>query len=169
MAFEKGNKKDGKHYWLTRGPLMNQLQSEFNFDFDPCPFPKPENFDGLNVDWGHSNYVNPPFGSYKDRSNGKRLGPTAWIRKSIQEFKKGKRVVIVYPVDGWLMELLDAGATVRNLGVTKWLATEDNTPGRGTGRKTGCFILEPPNYVSGAGVGADISYNGSASIQKTLF
>jgi hypothetical protein len=118
---------------------------------------------------GHSNYVNPPFGSYKDRSSGKRLGPTAWVRKSISEFKKGRRVVIIYPIDGWLMELLDAGATIRNLGVIKWLAIEDNMPGKGTGRKTGCFILEPPGYVQNLEPTNGIAYNGKAALQKTLF
>lgn len=44
--------KDGKHYWLTPEPLMDELNREFNFDFDPCPYPLPEGFDGLTVEWG---------------------------------------------------------------------------------------------------------------------
>ena len=61
--FHKGNPKDGKHYWLTPDDLMKELNNEFKFDFDPCPYPKPEDFDGLTNEWGKSNYVNPPFGS----------------------------------------------------------------------------------------------------------
>ena len=74
MAFENGNKADGKHYWLTPPELMAQLQSEFNFDFDPCPYPKPDGFDGLRCEWGHRNYVNPPFGSYTCVVDGKKRG-----------------------------------------------------------------------------------------------
>lgn len=37
--------------------------------------------------------------------------------------------------------LLGAGAEVRNLGDVKWLATEDGTAGKGTGRHIACFIL----------------------------
>ena len=62
--FHKGNGDDGKHYWLTPPDLMAKLQAEFGpFDFDPCPYPKPEGFDGLTCEWGQRNYVNPPFGS----------------------------------------------------------------------------------------------------------
>ena len=39
--------------------------------------------------------------------------------------------------------LLKAGAEIRNLGDVKWLATEDNKPGKGTGRHIACFILDP--------------------------
>ncbi len=39
--------------------------------------------------------------------------------------------------------LLAAGAEVRNLGDVKWLATEDGSTGKGTGRHIACFILEP--------------------------
>lgn len=141
--FHKGNGYDGKHYWLTPPDLMNSLQTEFAFDFDPCPWPKPEEFDGLTCEWGKSNYVNPPFGSIVHQ--GKKKGPTAWIRKAIEESKKGKRVVVVYPVDKWVLMMLESGAKVRNLGDVKWCATEDGTQGKGTGRHIACFILDPSN------------------------
>lgn len=94
--FHVGNGVDGKHYWLTPPSLFNSLNAEFAFDFDPCPFPLPEGFDGLTCEWGQSSYVNPPFGSIMHQ--GKRKGATAWARKAIAEAKKGKRVVMVYPI-----------------------------------------------------------------------
>ncbi len=138
--FHSGNGDDGKHYWLTPPELMEQLQMEFQFDFDPCPHPKPDNFDGLTCEWGQSNYVNPPFGSIVHQ--GKKKGMTAWVRKAIAEHEKGKRVVMVYPVDKWLLMLLKAGATVRNLGDVRWVATEDGSQGKGTGRHIACFVLD---------------------------
>jgi hypothetical protein len=137
--WHRGNGKDGKHYWLTPPALMAALQKEFNFDFDPCPFPKPEDFDGLTCEWGARNYVNPPFGSIMH--NGRKRGPTAWARKALEEHKKGKRVVFVYPIDKWVLMMLAAGATVQNLGDVHWVATEDGTPGQGTGRHVAAFIL----------------------------
>jgi hypothetical protein len=76
--------------------------------------------------------VNPPF-----------HGPTQWVRKAIAEQAKGKRVVIVFPIDKWIHMLLEAGAEVRNLRDVKWCATEDGQPGKGTGRWIACFVLEP--------------------------
>ena len=111
------------------------------FDFDPCPCPLPEGFDGLTCDWGESNYVNPPFGSIVHE--GKKKGMTAWVRKALAEHAKGKRVTMVYPIDKWVLMLLAAGAKVTNLGDVRWLATEDGTPGKGTGRHIACFVLEP--------------------------
>jgi hypothetical protein len=108
-------------------------------DFDPCPFPKPEDFDGLTCEWGSSNYVNPPFGSILHE--GRKKGPTAWARKAIAEAEKGKRVVLVYPIDKWVLMLLKAGAQVRNLGDVRWHSTEDGQPGKGTGRHIAAFIL----------------------------
>jgi len=143
--FHVGNGDDGKHYWLTPPELYADLDAEFAFDFDPCPFPLPEGFDGLTCEWGQSNYVNPPFGSIIHQ--GKKKGPTAWVRKAIEEQQKGKRVVLVYPVDKWVLMLTKAilgdHAQIRNLGDVKWLATEDGTAGKGTGRHIACFILEP--------------------------
>ena len=140
MSFESGNSKDGKHYWLTPPELYRQLNDEFAFTFDPCPYPKPDNFDGLDAEWGDSNYVNPPFGVVMH--NGKKKGATAWARKCIEESKKGKKVVMVYPIDKWVLMLLEAGAKVRNLRDVKWVATEDGSVGPGTGRHIACFVLE---------------------------
>lgn len=138
--FHKGNGSDQKHYWLTPPALYASLDSEHKFTFDPCPFPKPIDFDGLTCEWGESNYVNPPFGSIVHQ--GRKKGPTAWARKAIIEAKKGKRVVLVYPIDKWVLMLLAAGAKVSNLGDVKWLATEDGSEGKGTGRHIACFVLE---------------------------
>lgn len=87
--FHQGNGDDGKHYWLTPPDLYAKLDAEFHFDFDPCPYPLPDGFDGLMCEWGRSNYVNPPFGD------------------------------------------------------VRWLAIEDGSQGKGTGRHIACFVLEP--------------------------
>jgi hypothetical protein len=139
--FHVGNSQDQKHYWITPAWLMADLQLEFQFDFDPCPHPKPPDFDGLTCEWGKSNYVNPPFGSVIHQ--GRKKGMTAWVRKALVEHAKGKRVVMVYPLDKWILMLLTAGAEVRNLQDVRWLATEDGSEGKGTGRHIACFILNP--------------------------
>ena len=140
--FHIGNGDDGKHYWLTPADLYVRLDAEFAFTFDPCPYPLPEGFDGLTCEWGAVNYVNPPFGSIIHK--GKKKGPTAWVRKALEEVAKGKIVVLVYPIDKWVLMLLAAiGADVRNLGDVRWCATEDGSPGKGTGRHIACFILKP--------------------------
>ena len=71
--------------WETPVEVYQTLNAEFGFDFDPCP-PNP-GFDGLAVDWGSSNFVNPPYG----RQIGK------WISKGYAEHKKGKIVVFLIP------------------------------------------------------------------------
>lgn len=147
--FHQGNGSDGKHYWITPPELYAELDAEFHFDFDPCPYPKPDDFDGLTCEWGESNYVNPPFGSIMHQGPSdkkpKKKGPTAWMRKAIEEYKKGKSVVIVYPVDKWVLMMTEALGVyeIRNLGDVKWLAIEDMTKGKGTGRHIAAFILRP--------------------------
>ena len=133
--------RDGRHYWLTPPDLMASLQAEFAFDFDACPFPLPAGFDGLTMPWGGATYVNPPFGSIMHE--GKRKGMTAWVRKALAERAAGKTVVVVYPLDKWVLMLLAAGAEVTNLGDVRWLATEDGKPGAGTGRHIARFVLRP--------------------------
>lgn len=84
---------------------------------------------------------------------GKKKGPTAWVRKAIIEHAKGKRVVLVYPVDKWVLMLLKTiigeSAQIRNLGDVRWLATEDGTAGKGTGRHIACFILDHRRILEG--------------------
>ncbi len=56
-----GSKKTDN--WQTPPELLEKLNEEFDFDFDPCPL-RP-NFDGLKVDWGKRNFVNPPYSKVK--------------------------------------------------------------------------------------------------------
>ena len=82
---------------------------------------------------------------------GKKKGPTAWMRKAIEEQRKGKLSVVVYPVDKWVLMMLAAcGAqNVRNLGDVKWCATEDGSAVKGTGRHIACFVLTPNDRTVG--------------------
>jgi len=81
--------------------------------------------------------------------NGKKKGPTAWARKAIKEQLKGKLVVLVYPIDKWVLLMLSAvGSSVRNLGDVRWLAIEDGKPGMGTGRHIACFVLPGINQTT---------------------
>ncbi len=138
-GFNGGNAKDKKHYWLTPPDLYQRLDDEFSFDFDACPFPKPEGFCGLQTPWGQSTYCNPPFGSII--VDGKKMGPTAWARKALREHEQGKTAVMVYPVDKWIHYMINAGAELRSLGDVRWHSTEENKPGPGIGRFTMAFIL----------------------------
>lgn len=140
--FHQGNRNDGRHYWLTPPALYARLDAEFHFDFDPCPYPLPQGFDGLTCEWGQSNYVNPPFGSILH--NGRKKGPTAWVRKAILEQCRGRRSVLVLPLDKWVLLLLkSAGTPIRNLGDVRWCAIEDGKQGPGNGRHIALVILEP--------------------------
>jgi hypothetical protein len=144
--FHNGNGDDGKHYWLTPPALRDAIREEFGDFFDPCPHPKPADFDGLTCEWGTVNYVNPPFGSIIH--DGKKKGMTAWVRKALEEWRKGKTVIMVYPIDKWVLMLTGAilgdDADIRNLGDVKWLAIEDGSEGKGMGRHIAMFILRPP-------------------------
>ena len=120
-----GNAVGGKHYWLTPPELREQIRAEFGPNiFDPCPFPRPEGFDGLRIEWGLVNYVNPLF-----RKGGVEGAPgiSEWVKKIIIEQAKGKTSILVFPSFSWLHLLINAGAEMRSLGQVHWLATEDRT------------------------------------------
>ena len=71
--------------WQTPTELYNKLNSEFNFNFDPCPIDWEQGDpDGLAIEWGSSTFVNPPYSKV-----------ALWIKKSHEEWKKGKTVVML--------------------------------------------------------------------------
>lgn len=123
---ERGNGRDGKHYWLTPPELFEELREEFGEMYDPCPYPRPPGFDGLSSEWGPVNYVNPLFITVRD-ADGRRVGMTAWIRKAIEEQAKGRTSVLVFPQHRWVHMLVEAGAEMRSIGDVRWIATEDGS------------------------------------------
>jgi len=78
--------KENSDHWQTPQWLYDQLNREFNFDFDPCPIYA--EFDGLGIEWGQSNFINPPYN---------RVDKPKFIQKSFDEWKKGKTCVLLIP------------------------------------------------------------------------
>lgn len=72
--------------WATPKDLYDELNGEFNFDFDPCPLKENPDIDGLAIEWGESNFVNPPYSDIKN-----------WCTKAVAEWEKGKTVVMLIP------------------------------------------------------------------------
>ena len=77
---------EASDHWATPKSLYDELNNEFNFDFDPCPLHA--DFDGLAVEWGQSNFVNPPYN---------RVDKPRFIQKSYDEWQKGKTCVLLIP------------------------------------------------------------------------
>jgi site-specific DNA-methyltransferase (adenine-specific) len=71
--------------WKTPKAVYQVLDSEFQFDHDPCP--PNYTIDGLKSDWGGVNYVNPPYGRELPK----------WIIKGYEEWQKGKTIVFLIP------------------------------------------------------------------------
>jgi len=83
-------KRKDNDNWLTPLKIYEPLNDEFNFDFDPCPYNEGEILnDGLKIDWGKRNFVNPPYSPDLKK---------AFILKGIEEMKKGKTSVFLIPV-----------------------------------------------------------------------
>jgi len=73
--------------WETPQDLYDSLNEEFDFDMDPCPLNS--NFDGLSIEWGKSNFINPPYS---------RVLKEKFTIKAIEESKKGKTCIMLLPV-----------------------------------------------------------------------
>lgn len=76
--------KSQKQNWKTPKAFYQALDSEFHFDFDPCP--EDPGFDGLMTSWGSVNFVNPPYSNLKK-----------WIEKGFLEHMRGSVVVFLIP------------------------------------------------------------------------
>lgn len=82
LGFGKKSDSNATPKWL-----YDTLDKEFQFTFDPCPLEP--TFNGLEVPWKESNFVNPPFSD---------IG--TWVEKAVHEhFKKegatGKSVFLI--------------------------------------------------------------------------
>ena len=102
--------------------------------FDPCPYES--NFDGLSIEWGEKNFVNPPYSKASD-----------FIDKAIVEHKKGKLVVLLIPArtdTKYFKKLVDYGVDITF--VTGRLHFNDSNSApfpscyiRLNGEKTNCY------------------------------
>lgn len=76
--------------WQTPNNLYHELHKVFDFNFDPCPLNHDITaWDGLHVDWGTRNYINPPY---------TRKLKEAFVLKAVEESKKNKLCVLCLPV-----------------------------------------------------------------------
>ena len=86
----KNRNLNHKDDWQTPKYLYNELNQEFNFNFDPCPYMHNlEEWDGLKIEWNKRNFVNPPYS---------RKLKEEFVKKAILESKKGKLCVLLLPV-----------------------------------------------------------------------
>ena len=127
-----------KRFWRIPPKIYEALDGEFHFDFDPCPYPRPAHYNSLVVPWGNSNWVNPPF----CKADAPYGGPSAFARKAVEEFHKGKRSVVVLPVPNSIGILLAAGAKVRYAGKIRWVEASTMEPAPKAWPQA-FFILEP--------------------------
>lgn len=77
-----------KDDWGTPDYLYDELNNEFKFTLDPCPFPKPE-WDGLELDWTNERvFVNPPYSGSNIEN---------WMKKCFNERNKAEVIVMLIP------------------------------------------------------------------------
>lgn len=88
----KNRNLEHKDEWATPQEFYKKLDDEFHFDFDPCPLELGEithEKDGLLKEWGERNFINPPYS---------RKLKEAFVRKAVEESRKGKMCVMLLPV-----------------------------------------------------------------------
>ena len=78
-----------KDDWRTPVDFYDKLNKEYDFDFDPCPYMHDMSWNGLQIERGERNFVNPPYS---------RKLKEAFILKAIEQSKKGKLCVMLLPV-----------------------------------------------------------------------
>lgn len=108
----------------TPEKLYNELDKEFNFNFDPCPLNNTE-FDGLKEPWKERVFVNPPYGK----------AIRGWLEKALNEIQIGNSRVVVfllpaYPDVKWFHEIvLEKASEIRFIkGRLKFSSHKENAP-----------------------------------------
>jgi hypothetical protein len=114
-------------FWLTPPHLLRQLTDEFGPFFDACPYPRPENFNSLEIPWGEKTYCNPLFLRTDQTDN---EGLLAWVEKSIREAKLGKTILLPLPTRSIVNVLLESGVNLemRSWERVGWLSTITGKP-----------------------------------------
>ncbi|MCK4621274.1 MAG: hypothetical protein KAT62_03565 [Desulfuromonadales bacterium] len=88
----KNRNIDSGNNWATPRALYDMLDAEFNFDFDPCPLNEGEILpeqDGLLIDWGQRNFINPPYS---------RKLKEAFVKRAVEYAHNGRLCVMLLPV-----------------------------------------------------------------------
>lgn len=71
--------------WSTPPEVLEPLQKEFGFNYDPCPITwKPGDTDALAVPWGTSTFCNPPYSRVAE-----------FVEKASKEAALGKTIVLL--------------------------------------------------------------------------
>ena len=87
MTYRNGNfEGHGYDLWQTPPTIIEELTGEFGEMFHPCPANYDGSFDGLEIEWGDVNFVNPPYSRMKE-----------WVKKCHDEWRKGKTVIMLIP------------------------------------------------------------------------
>lgn len=86
----KNRNIEHKDDWKTPDYIYIPLHAEFHFDFDPCPYQHDlSKWDGLRMEWGRSNFINPPYS---------RKLKEQFIKKAYLESRRGNLCVMLLPV-----------------------------------------------------------------------
>ena len=101
--------------WAT--PKFIYYQAMKKGMFDPCPLLS--TFDGLSIEWWPSNFVNPPYSQLRK-----------WVKKSIEQNQKGKKVVLLIPArtDTLAFKMLYDYGSVINLITGRLCFGDGNKP-----------------------------------------
>lgn len=74
--------------WETPVHIKDYIIKTYGEYFDPCPIRS--SFDGLSIEWGSVNYINPPYS---------RKLKEAFINKALEESKKGSVCILLIPAN----------------------------------------------------------------------
>ena len=127
--------------WQTPEPLFNNINKEFNFDFDVCASHDntlvnsywTEDDNSLTQDWGFRNWCNPP---YSD------IGP--WVDKAIIEHTRRNTIVMLVPADTsvkWFKRAYDSCNEVRFIsGRLSFINANTQSPVNGNNKGSVIFV-----------------------------
>lgn len=118
MSFNKILFSSATDHWSTPKEVYDKLDSEFHFNFDPCPL---HGNGGLDIDWGSRTFVNPPYSAIKD-----------WIKKGYETSQGGTTVVLLIPSrtdTRWWHDYVMKAAEIRFIkGRLKFGDAKNNAP-----------------------------------------